>query len=472
MSHSLFSTRYLPVFDTIDVSNLAVMSMKKIIVKLSNERLITPSGLTLVGGALGKSDLVKRANRMVIEKKRSQSQIKNGDILLTMIGLLSLGKSDFENVNEFHKDEEFYKIALGIAYVIPSESSLCNRLDGIGTSMNQQILDGNVDMFLSCGYEPSSLTNGCVPVDIDASPFDNSGSHKAGVSRTYKNFDGYAPIFAYIGTEGCLCNAELREGKQHCQSGTPEFLSETIAAAKQMTKKPLLFRMDSGNDALENMLLLHWQDPQLKFLIKHNFRREDRYAIAEELKSVCKNVKHPRDGKTVYIGSTWRDFETEKDGKFAIRMVYEITERTTDANGQEMLFPETDIDMYWTSLGVSDEEVIELYHNHAVCEQYHSEIKTDMGIERLPSGKFETNALILKLTMIAYNILRIIGTAAMKGHDMPVRHSTIKRRRIRTVIDNLLLIAGHLTDHARKLRLALGHSNGWIYTFLRVAESF
>lgn len=124
-------------------------------------------------------------------------------------------------------------------------------------------------------------------------------------------------------------------------------------------------------------------------------------------------------------------------------MVYEITERTTDANGQEMLFSETEIDMYWTSLGVSDEEVIALYHNHAVCEQYHSEIKTDMGIERLPSGKFETNALILKLTMIAYNILRIIGSAAMKGHDMPVRHSTIKRRRLRTVIDNLILIAGH-----------------------------
>ena len=43
-------------------------------------------------------------------------------------------------------------------------------------------------------------------------------------------------------------------------------------------------------------------DPQLKFLIKHNFRREDRYAIAEELESVCQNVQHPRDGK-VYISA-------------------------------------------------------------------------------------------------------------------------------------------------------------------------
>ncbi len=167
-----------------------------------------------MGQVLGKSNLIKKANRMRTEK-RSQPQIKNGVILLTMIGLLSLGKSDFENVNEFHKDEEFYKIALGIAYGIPSESSLRNRLDSIGTTMNQQILDGSIDMFSACNYEPSPLRNGCVPVDIDVSPFDNSGSHKASVSRTYKNFDGYAPIFAYIGTEGYLCNAELREGKQH-----------------------------------------------------------------------------------------------------------------------------------------------------------------------------------------------------------------------------------------------------------------
>lgn len=194
-----------------------------------------------------------------------------------------------------------------------------------------------------------------------------------------------------------------------------------------MTDKPLLFRMDSGNDALENMLLLHWNDPQIKFLIKHNFRRENRY---------------------------------------------EITERTMTADGQMLFMTDTEINMYWTSLGVSDEEIIELYHNHAVCEQYHSEIKTDMGIERLPSGKFETNALILKLTMIAYNIFRIIGTESMKKNDMPVRHSTIKRRRIRTIIDNLILIAGHLTVHARKLRLALGRSNGWIQTFLRLASAF
>lgn len=97
------------------------------------------------------------------------------------------------------------------------------------------------------------------------------------------------------------------------------------------------------------------------------------------------------------------------------------------ADGQILFTPDTEIDMYWTSLGVSDENVIELYHNHVVCEQYHSEIKTDMGFERFPSGKFETNTLILKLTMTAYNILRIIGTESMKKNDMPVRTAALRK---------------------------------------------
>ena len=137
--------------------------MQKIEIVASDERLITPSGLSLVGQVLGKSDMIRKANRMRTEK-RSQPQIGTGDILLTMIGLLTLGKSDFENVNEFHSDEEFYTLSLGLRSGIPSESSLRNRLDAIGTSMNTQILEGNINMFRECGFKPTALNCGCVPI--------------------------------------------------------------------------------------------------------------------------------------------------------------------------------------------------------------------------------------------------------------------------------------------------------------------
>ena len=62
------------------------------------------------------------------------------------------------------------------------------------------------------------------------------------------------------------------------------------------------------------------------------------------------------------------------------------------------------------------------YHAHGECEQFHSEIKTDMDLERLPSGKFATNALILELGMVAYNILRMIGqgTSSETGGKAPL----------------------------------------------------
>ena len=60
------------------------MNNRRFVIEFTNERLITPSGLAIVGGMLGKSDLVKRLNRIPVDKcKRSQPQIKNGDIALT-----------------------------------------------------------------------------------------------------------------------------------------------------------------------------------------------------------------------------------------------------------------------------------------------------------------------------------------------------------------------------------------------------
>ena len=92
-----------------------------------------------------------------------------------------------------------------------------------------------------------------------------------------------------------------------------------------------------------------------------------------------------------------------------IRTIYEITERTIDRYGHYFIVPGIELGTYWTKTSLPDETVIDLYHAHGESEQYHSEIKTDMDVERLTSGKFESNKLVLELTMIAYNILRIIG---------------------------------------------------------------
>ena len=448
------------------------MYKPRIKVVFSDERLITPSGLSIIGGMLGKSDFVKRCNRIPVNKKRSEPQIKDGDILLSYIGLLCQGKTEYEAIAEMRDDPDFYRSALGIRRAIPSAETLRQRMDDIGSSLRQEILDANVDMFRSHRVEPSALSSGHVPVDIDVTPFDNSKSKKEGVSRTYKGFDGYAPIMAYIGTEGFMANCELRVGKQHCQKGTPQFLRETLALSHRLTGRPLLVRMDAGNDAAENLgILLEDGD---WFIIKRNLRKEGKDAWLQLARECCKDIRHPRAGKTVYVGASWKDVAyKDADGKektVCLRVGYEIIERTIDRNGQTLLLPDIEVNTWWTNLGWTDDEIMESYNAHGESEQYHSELKTDMDVERLPSGKFETNELVLELALVAYNILRMMGQESLKHRQAEKR--PVKRRRIRTVLSNLIQCASHVTEHARKAFMGLGRSNTWRETFQAVWQRF
>ena len=85
-------------------------------------------------------------------------------------------------------------------------------------------------------------------------------------------------------------------------------------------------------------------------------------------------------------------------------------------------------------------------------------------MERLPSGKFEINALVLELTVIAYNILRMIGQGTI-GKRAPRQKRAVKRRRLRTVISDLIMMASHITNHARQLIMGIGKSNVWRHIF-------
>ena len=348
-------------------------------------------------------------------------------------------------------------------------------MDVIGSSLRSEILDANIEMFNTYNIQPSPIEKDLVPVDLDVTPMDNSKTHKEGVSYTYKGFVGYSPMMAYIGTEGFLVNTELREGKQHCQCNTPEFLRHTLKYSHRLTDKQLLIRMDSGNDAAENLGILiedgSW------FIVKRNLRRgESKQDWLDQVRECCKDIRHPRDGKTVYVGSSWKDVDykdSEGNNKtITMRIVYEVIERTSDKDGQFLMIPDIECNTIWTNLGWSDDDIIKGYHAHGVCEQYHSEIKTDMDVERFPSGKFDTNELVLELTVLAYNILRLIGQESLKSKRAPKSKHPVKRRRIRTVISNLIQIAGHVTAHGRRVTLALGRSNIWRQAFMDVYKRF
>src|SRR5690606_30212088 len=198
----------------------------------------------------------------------------HGDVMKSYLGLLCQGKSDFDHIEPFRHDDVF-KISMQLRDV-PSSPTLRQRLDMAAGSANwdEILLEESAALLRKIKAPITGIQAGdkCyAPLDIDVSPFDNSGTKKEGVSRTYKGVDGYAPNFAYVGREGYGVHVELREGSTHVQKGTAEFLRQSIAYARTATDMPLLVRMDAGNDSRENLLVCH--EEKSDYIIKANLRK-------------------------------------------------------------------------------------------------------------------------------------------------------------------------------------------------------
>jgi hypothetical protein len=429
----------------------------KFIISETDEILISHSGLALAGALLQRTGIQRRANDIHLGERR-RPEVSHGDVLTSMIGLLCLGKPDFEAIEEFRGDE-FFRRALGLKSV-PSEGTLRQRLDELGYGCDALLREESAAMVARHAPKITPCYGEWVAMDLDVSPFDNGGTKKEGLGWTYKNTQGFAPNFAYLAQEGYLLHCELREGSQHCQKGTPEFLDAAIGYARRITQAKILVRMDAGNDDVENIRRCK-KHKNVDYLIKRNLRKES----LEEWLEVAQahgDWEFPREGKEVYTGETW----LELDGK-EHRVVFEVIYRTSTPDGQMLLVPEIEVATWWTSLKLPAKKVIELYHQHGTSEQFHSEIKTDMDLERLPSGKFATNALVLSLGLVAYNILRLCGQTALKqneqlppGKKLPIR-KPVERRRLRSVMQDLMYLATRLTHHAHRLGLSFWRNNPW-----------
>jgi hypothetical protein len=286
---------------------------------------------------------------------------------------------------------------------------------------------------------------------LDVSTLDNSDTKKEGVSYTYQGFSGYAPIAAYLGEEGWCIGMELREGSQHGQTGFIAFLEKTIAQARKLTSKRLLVRADSAHDAVETLVALAGQK-RADYIVKWNPRNTNQIEVRGKIFGEG-SVSEPRPGKKVGVLATRQ--RRQYNGKtYFFTLLLRATERTTDRTGQMLLAPSVEIEGWWTSLS-NPQEAIGLYEGRGKSEQFHSEIKTDLDLERLPSGKFATNSLVLSLGGFVYNLLRVIGQFGLLGPKSPVRHRA-KRRRIRTVLQEIMYVAARLVRTGRRLILRFG----------------
>ncbi len=412
----------------------------------TNEVITSNSGIIIAGLILNSAEFKNHINNALgRQSKYAKNHFTDYEIIKCYIGLLCVGKTSYESIDIFKYDEAFKK-SLELP-ILPSKESLRQRLEKLPDSLNEVLQDFTAGFIKKYGDLPTISGTNYVPVDFDVTPFDNSNSQKEGVSFTYKKFMGFAPMMTYIGATGYMLNNEFREGKAHSNcAGTNEYIRRTLELARKITAdQKLLLRFDSGNDSATNITeIIKFE--RAFYLIKRNLRNEKR----DEYINLClfaSSINETiRKGKEQYFSdsSVFLAVKTEQGVEYVeTRQVVRVTETLTDRNDQILLFPTYEVDVWYTNIEekYNPKEIVDMYKDHATSEQFHSELKTDMDVERLPSGKFETNKIILSSAMVAFNILRLIGQEMINSGSAN-RKRKVKRLRIRKVIQDIMYMAG------------------------------
>jgi hypothetical protein len=455
------------------------MPLTRFVIIQGDEHLTSHSGLALIGALLKRSGLRAACDLMpgAVPKREGFSL---GQLVTAMTGLICLGKPDFDAIEE-QREQPFFTRSLGLPEC-PSAPTLRQRLQAAEGSLDGVVRRCSQDLVRQTASVISGVSTArhgeLVPFEMDVVVFDNSKTKKEGLGWTYHRCMGFAPIFSHVGTEGYLVDVELRAGEKHSQSETtPVFLRASLEAARRMlpTDDPrkLAGRLDAGFDSQDNIAVFEATGDH--YCISRNRRRE---SVAEWLE-IGKNqgiASTPRPGKTVWLGEITKNM----DG-VSRRVVFEVTERTTEwtPDGfQELVVPIIDIESFWTDLTDTAADVIHFYHGRGTSEQFHSEIKTDLDLERLPSGTFATNQLVLLLGMLAYNCLRLMSQESLRNDPgipelaKPPLRKLVKRRRVRSVMDDLMHLAARVIHTGRRWKLAFGRHAPWAATWHRLYGAF
>jgi len=426
-------------------------------IKTTTETIESKGGLLLAG---------KIAQSAGLRNIYSTAMKRAGNIVTSLFALMVEGKTDFESMNE-KRGSVFFKEAMGLNIVYAKETvrlyleHMADDAEGIIRQLRES----------AARIIRKAPLNGLwikgkhyLPVDIDTTTMDNSKTKKEGVSRTYQGFDGYQPILAYVGNEGYMLDCELRPGSQHCQNGTAAFITGLLPRLQSLPiVERYLFRLDSGNDAWDTLRAITDAGEGYFCIIKRNKRLENDEKWLKIAKRYGKRTA-PRQGKKVWTG-TVRKHPRKKDEVLAdVNCVFEVCERKTDASGNRLLFPEIEVNSWWTNLDCEAEKVIELYHGHATSEQFHSELKHDMGVERFASGKLAVNKILLAIAMNSYNALRFLGQQSRKL----VKQKKHERKRLGKVIRDLICVAGKLVKHAKSLAFKIYEQDPILPLFLQL----
>jgi Transposase DDE domain group 1 len=268
---------------------------------------------------------------------------------------------------------------------------------------------------------------GEVTLDVDATQIE---AEKQEAAWTYHKVKGYMPLLGYA--QGLCVGQEFRAGNTSPGAGVLEFAQQCEVVLPVGRK--VYFRSDSA--AYQAAVINHYSQPGRSFSITADLD----VAVKREIQNLPETA--------------WQAYQTAEE----VATDRQITETVHTMNGTEQAFrlivlrwPNPQPNLFEahrycyhavaTNRGEEASEVIWKHNQRGQCENWHKELKLDLGMEQMPCGQLEANALYFAIGVLAYNLAQLLKRQVLPEAYRRVTVSTLRWKVYR--------LAGKLVRHAR-----------------------
>ena len=289
-------------------------------------------------------------------------------------------------------------------------------------------------------------------IDLDSTICETYGLAKDGARHhTYTHVRGYHPLLAIAAGTGDVLMARLREGRANSARGAAHFLRETIGRVRHAgASGQLTVRADSGFYAHEIVKVC--RSTQARFSITIRQSPATRRLIEAIPDDAWTPIPYWLDGGADVAETTYTPFAQEKEA-VSVRL---IVRRVRPTPGSQLAL--LTLYDYHAFITDRDGETLDLeadHRRHAEIENAIRDLKSGMGLNHLPSGKFGANGAWLAVQVIAHNLARWTARVGLGAGIVTTK--TLRRR--------LFALAGRLTRSARRVTLHLPARWPWAIDF-------
>ncbi|WP_435549165.1 IS1380-like element ISDssp4 family transposase, partial [Desulfobacterium sp. N47] len=369
--------------EVMDMIKQTVLPFK---IEITKDMITSHAGLALLGEFAVGLRLLEAIDKN-LPAPGSGAGYSASEHILPLILMLNGGGRSLEDLRQIRKDD-------GLREVLPLKRMPSS--DATGDWLRRSGINGSLKglaevnrKIIKRGLKYDGIKG--YTLDIDATGIE---AEKELAKMTYKGYLGYMPMVGHLAENGFVLGDEFRQGNEAPASRNLEFIKY---CKKQLPsgKHIKAFRADSA--AYQADIINYCHGNGIKFAIGADLDK----AVVRQIKSLGDS-----DWRVYQNGFIAETVHCMNKTKQSFRLV--VIRRPI----QVKLFNETDEKEKYTVIATNRtedvEQVVRWYSQRGQCSENRiKELKIGFGMERMPCGQFEANAVFFRIGVLAYNVGRL-----------------------------------------------------------------